>query len=313
MAKAPRQWTVKRLPYKFLEPWKTAESSPPESTCRIFLDHGFKAWVAYFRASTGEGHFRGRGDRRKLIDAVEQLSVEHKRAIARNVATIRPHPSTEGKIMLMEQAVSDQTIAVDSTAAKRRRRDDQPATTDLTQSYSALHEDGQVVEGASIDGLLGLFPEYLSGAIRRDHSRNDRITAAVTMNFPSSSFGEVACIMTLVVQANKVERLAMLLFGAHVESEGRCREIVLQEGARLRPSPQITLQGTHSDAISKVFGSMTATAIAAAPYRRREIREGTRATRCVSMTILNECDATAMITLTLGLEEGLQIKKMLYA
>lgn len=141
--------------------------------------------------------------------------------------------------------------------------------------------------GASVEGILDLFPDYLGGAIRRDGT-GDQITGAVTMNFPRTSFGDVSCIMTLVVQANKVERLAMLLFGAHVESEGRSREVVLQDGARLLPSPQVILQGSYGNAVHQVFGSVTAAAITAAPFRRREMLQGTRATRCVTMTIFSE-------------------------
>ncbi|RSL41165.1 hypothetical protein CEP54_015903 [Fusarium duplospermum] len=105
------------------------------------------------------------------------------------------------------------------------------------------------------------------------------MTAAVTMNFPRKSFGDVSCIMTLVVEANKVERLAMLLFRAHLESTGETREVVLQDGARLLPNPHVVLQGSHSDAVSEIFGPETAAAIAAAPFRRRERVAGTRATR----------------------------------
>lgn len=172
-------------------------------------------------------------------------------------------------------------------------------------------EQGQVVSGASIPGLLSVFPSYINGAIRRDN-HEDHVTAAVTMNFPGASFGGVPCIMTLVVEPNKVERLAMLLFRAHLESTGESRELVLESGTRTIPKPQLLLQGSPSDAVSQVFGPEIAGAIAATPFRKREVSEGILATRCVTMTIPHEASSAALITLTMGLEEGIGIQGRLY-
>ncbi|KAH6953739.1 hypothetical protein BKA56DRAFT_604803 [Ilyonectria sp. MPI-CAGE-AT-0026] len=337
------EWTRKRAPYRLRESIQSTRSSPPDSSSRIFLDRGgFKAWLAYFFATTGEAHFSGRQARQQLIAELHKLPVEERARIAQRVTASDIHPSAEVLFRSMEQQTVDtQAVGFDTVGPKRRRQDESPTRydeypispphstlptsnqprgescsthIDRSQTYTdsvLAEEQGQVVTGASIQGLLNLFPEYISGAIRRDGAA-DQMTAAVMMNFPRRSFGDVACIMTLVVLANKVERLAMLLFGAHLESDGGIREVVLQDGARLIPSPQVILQGSHSDAVSKVFGSETAGAIAAAPFRRREILEGTRATRCVTMTIFRESDKTALITLTLGLREGFQIHDKLY-
>ncbi|KPA37224.1 hypothetical protein FLAG1_09973 [Fusarium langsethiae] len=259
------------------------------------------------------------------------------------VAASSSHPTTEEPIRSMEeQCLRTQAVVADTARSKRRRQDEPPRRydgdsplsppdstlrtinnsrgdlphTDRMHTYadSCLPEElGQLVTGASIQELESVFPEYISGAIRRDHSVDgDRMSAAITMNFPPRSIGDVACIMTLVVEPNKVERLAMLLFGAHLESDGGSREVVLQGGTRVRPHPQFLLQGSPSKAISEVFGLETAAAIAAAPYRKQEILMGTWATRCVTMTIYVEAHEPALINLNLGLKQGFKIHDKLY-
>lgn len=127
------------------------------------------------------------------------------------------------------------------------------------------------------------------------------------MNFPRKSFGDIFCIMTLMVEANKVERLAVLLFRVHLESTGGTRKVALQDGASLQPNLHVVLRGSHPDAVSEIFGPEPAAAIAADPLRRQVIVSGTRATRCVTMTISRESCMAATTTLNLGLREAYQM------
>jgi hypothetical protein len=60
----------------------------------------------------------------------------------------------------------------------------------------------------------------LRGAIRRN-DRAGRKTAAVCMNFPARIIAGVDCIMTMEVCPNKVKRLALLIFNAHLETSGK--------------------------------------------------------------------------------------------
>lgn len=92
--------------------------------------------------------------------------------------------------------------------------------------------------GASIKGLLSLFPDYLSNAIRKDKT-TDHMTTAVTINFPRKSFRDISYIITLVVKANKVKYLTILLFRVHLESTRGTYEVILQDRARLLPNPHI--------------------------------------------------------------------------
>jgi hypothetical protein len=162
---------------------------------------------------------------------------------------------------------------------------------------------------------VDVFPEYMSGAIRKDTVQIDGLMclrAAVTMNFPYYPLGQVHCLMTLAIMSNKVEYLAMTLFNVHVESASHVRYVVLPGGVRLLPNPEITLQGCQTEAIAKLFGPEVDGAVKASPVRRQEVKQETRATGCVSMTITRSSNEGAFINLNLGLTEGSEIRDKLY-
>lgn len=154
-----------------------------------------------------------------------------------------------------------------------------------------------------------MFSEYLRGAIRRDDDAGGRKTAAVSMNFPSNLIGDVDCALTLEVQSNKVEYLAMRLFNAHLETNGEARELVLDGGTRARIN---WLVGSPSERVLEIFGCEIATAIEQAPFRRLEVLDGTDATRCVTMSDFTDSGKGAMITLSLGLRAGSKIYEKLF-
>jgi hypothetical protein len=167
----------------------------------------------------------------------------------------------------------------------------------------------EIVSGADIDEL-DFFPEYLRGSIRRD-VEGDRKTAAISMNFPRRMVADVDCIMTIAVLSNKVERLACLIYDAHLETEGNMRELVLPGGLRVLPW---RIQGSPPERFTEVFGQDVADAIGSAPFRKREIRDnGPRSpTRCVTMSECSIADAGAVITLTLGRRAASKIYEKLY-
>lgn len=78
-------------------------------------------------------------------------------------------------------------------------------------------------------------------------------------NLPSMSFfpidGLVGCLMSLAIYHTKVEYLALSLFNVRVESAGQVRYAVLNEGAELLPSPEMTLTQT----VSLTCGALTTT------------------------------------------------------
>lgn len=170
-----------------------------------------------------------------------------------------------------------------------------------------------VLEKASLQGMADVFDEYMCGAIRRDTVQSGGTTylkAAATMDFPFP--GLIDCLMSLAIYQSKVEYLAMALFKVHVESVGQVRYIVLKEGVRLIPNPEITLKGALDEAIIRIFGPEIHGAIAASRMRKKELEEGNRVSECVSMILTSNSSEGAIIDLSLGLGEGVQIREKLY-
>jgi len=126
--------------------------------------------------------------------------------------------------------------------------------------------------------------------------------------------GKVDCLMSLAIKETKVEHIAMALFNVHVEVESavHARQVVMQDGVRLMPNPEITLQGVQSEGIKKLLGPDIYDAIKASRVCQEELQQGTRATRCVSMIIPSNPSVGAVINLNLGLKEGSLVKNKLY-
>lgn len=130
------------------------------------------------------------------------------------------------------------------------------------------------------------------------------------MDFPFD--GLVDCLMSLAIHQNKVEYLALALFNVHVESEGQVRYVMLNEGAKLIPNPEMTLKGARDDAILRILGVEIHEAIQASRMRKKELEEGNLVTECVSMIFTDRSDEGAVINLSLGLKDGAQIQNKLY-
>jgi hypothetical protein len=182
-------------------------------------------------------------------------------------------------------------------------------TADPTRPDEELSNQLEGRSGADVNEL-DLFPEYFSGSVRRDDA-GDRRTAAISMEFPRRSIANVDCAMTIEVLPNKVERLAYLLFDAHLETNGEVRELVCSNGLKAIVKQ---LQGSPPEAFLKVFGPTTSAALQSAPYRKHEVDEaGPRApTRCVTMSDCSDAAKGAIITLTLGRREASQIYEKLF-
>ncbi|KAH8755302.1 hypothetical protein F5883DRAFT_177823 [Diaporthe sp. PMI_573] len=75
-------WTGKRQPYSFLQHFRTASSSPSDDTSRIFLESGFKAWVAYHVVKLTTANAHGQAYRRRQFGALDRLPVGEKKRLA---------------------------------------------------------------------------------------------------------------------------------------------------------------------------------------------------------------------------------------
>jgi hypothetical protein len=153
----------------------------------------------------------------------------------------------------------------------------------------------------------------MCGAIRKDTVLSEGaicLKAAITMDFPID--GLVDCLMSLAIYHTKVEYLAMSLFNVHVESAGQVRYVVLNEGAKLLPSPEMTLKGSLDESIIRILGPEIHGAIQSSRMRRKEMEEGNHVTECVSMILTSRPEEGAIINLALGLKGGTNLKNKLY-
>lgn len=100
------EWKRQRAPQGLRRKLLETRTSEATVTARIFLDHGgFKAWIAYFLATEGKAHFKGRHDRAVTIAAFENLSSDDRINAARRVAGIQPHSTADVAIQQISQAL----------------------------------------------------------------------------------------------------------------------------------------------------------------------------------------------------------------
>jgi hypothetical protein len=169
------------------------------------------------------------------------------------------------------------------------------------------NRDGQSVSGPQSTLVATIFPQYLCGAIRKT-----AYIANITMVFPYHfSDNRVDCLMSLAILPNRVQYLARELFGMNLETEGKLRYIVYENGSRILPIDAV-LHGAHEEAIVRLLGSRLSSAISRSPMRKDEIRQGTLATSCVTLRISGGCEEDAILNLNLASEEAFQLQDALF-
>ena len=156
---------------------------------------------------------------------------------------------------------------------------------------------------------MDIFPPYICGATSTKDGRAD-----VTMGFPYiRRYGlKPYCLMSLVIKASEVAFIAMQLFKVHIGTGDGIRQFVLTNGGRLLPVPGFQFQGSLDSDIDGLLGPKISKAIAESPVREEELAEGIVATRCVSMSFTRDPQDDGILNLSLGLTDGLWMKKKLY-
>ena len=119
--------------------------------------------------------------------------------------------------------------------------------------------------------------------------------------------------MGIFIIESKVQHVAIVLYNvyAEVESDSQVRTIVMQNGVRLMPSPEISLVGARDEAILDLFGPKVFGAVKASCIYQKEQQRGIRPTRCVSMLVHGDARQGAVIKFNLGIKEGIQIGNQL--
>lgn len=125
------------------------------------------------------------------------------------------------------------------------------------------------------------------------------------------TWGLAICVMKLEILPSKVQYLAMMLFGTHVETENGYRYILQANASRLFPD-NVTLQGGQAEAILELLGSWVHGAIEKCPLRIVEAREESNATSCVALRITGRDNDDAYLSITMGVDEAFRIKDALF-
>lgn len=98
-----RQRTPKQLKKRLLETRTTGDVH----TARIFLDHGgFKAWLAYFLATEGRVHFKGRQRMSHIIAEFNKLPQDERIKTAQRFTAFQPHQTADKAIQRIFESLS---------------------------------------------------------------------------------------------------------------------------------------------------------------------------------------------------------------
>jgi hypothetical protein len=161
-----KEWNRQRAPQRLREKLLGARTSEATVTARIFLDHGgFKTWMAYFLATEGRVHFKGRYNRMNTIASFQKLSLRDRINAARRVAGIQPHPTAHDAIRNISEAlIRDRKSSIHSTFLLLTRWIRAPGRSSEEQCRSStkLH---------SIPSYFGQLYQYISS--KRDAKRSN--------------------------------------------------------------------------------------------------------------------------------------------
>lgn len=176
---------------------------------------------------------------------------------------------------------------------------------ELTESIAAVSHlpDQQTLANPNIKHIARVFPPYLCDGIRQTGG-----IASVTMAYAWPPNGQCICLMSLHVLSNKLQYIAMELFGTNLESDKGAWFVVQDNGGRLS-FKDMTLQGAQDKGFNKLFGPQITHAIETSPVR---MEEASLATRAVTLQITGGSLDDGVLNLDLGLAEWFRIKDTLF-
>jgi hypothetical protein len=94
-----RAWNRQRTPQRLKKKLLETCAADSKVTARIFLDYGgFQAWFAYFLATEGKAHYKGRHDKLSVLAAFARLTSDEQTYVAKAVAGVQPHNTVSGAI-----------------------------------------------------------------------------------------------------------------------------------------------------------------------------------------------------------------------
>ena len=121
------------------------------------------------------------------------------------------------------------------------------------------------------------------------------------------------CELDLAILPNKVQYLAMTLFGAHVEVNGLLRYIVNENGRKTIPQPLLSVQGVDIGVISQLVSPSLVLGINQSTQRLEEVRQAIHLTDCVGMRVSQSAEECAHLYFIIGLNAGFAVYSECYA
>jgi hypothetical protein len=152
--------------------------------------------------------------------------------------------------------------------------------------------------------LGSLFPINLHSAIQQHDNKAD-----VSITFPPRD----DCILRLAILPNKIQNLAMELFGLNVEIDGSLRYVRSTKGRKSIPQPALREQGIETHVISGLFGFVIQQGIESSSIRRKETRNGFLSlTACGEMELSKNSAECAYLYITIGTDVGITVHSQLF-
>ncbi|KAM4061713.1 PIF1-like helicase [Hirsutella rhossiliensis] len=292
----------KKVPKGLGKAWVECSTGAADETAQTFGKHGLKPFLAFYLAikERTSNHEERSGDKHKR--ALDDLPLAVREAIAVELTSAAPHLEVNEIIRKMEKANAQKrrptsptitpiyegpTILNDSDTLMRGRVPSQQPTT-----YDATGQ-GQCFMEAFPQGLMRVFPEYMCGAITKT-GEGEGTRAAVAIIFPHHQFGGIHCLMTLRIIPRRLANIAKELFDEILEEENGCLYII----------------GRGGKSICQLLGSKIHQGVKRCPQREKEISQSTTRTFSASLTINNNPKDDGLLSLTLELREGLEIKDL---
>jgi hypothetical protein len=211
-------------------------------------------------------------------------------------STLEQMQQSEASVSADHNSAMTVETNVELNAAPREMLDHLSVPSQSFKQQTVSHPPAQL--------LPNLFPQYMCSAVTKVGDQ-----AKVEMVFPYT-LGMVC--MSLVILSNKIEYVAMELFGTHVESEGGYRVVIQENGGRLMPQPELVISGAPDKAISKLLGSDMSNFIKVSPARKKELKQGILITRFVTMRISCDPQEDGILNINIGEAEGYLVKRTLF-
>ena len=159
-----------------------------------------------------------------------------------------------------------------------------------------------------------MFPPYLTQSIKEMPGQGDLLAGSLTMWFvdPAQVGRSFGSVMSLEIKSHKVQHLAYVFFGVHIESNDTARYMLMPSGLVVMPEPELKLRGCKREMLLELFGPDVQKALIMSPAYKEEEEHGSHVTQTVTLAVSAKPYESAWLHLTLDEKEGIRVKSRLF-